>query len=230
MIKCAIFDMDGTLVDSMPMWRDITYEYAKFKGITAEEGLHHQMNRLSLKQCAELYISLGANGSTDEVIDELSQFAYRGYCEKVDEKPHAAEFVRLLHENGVKTAVATASVAEGVKAALVRLGMADSIDLILTCADVGKSKEYPDIFLRCAEHFGAAPTECVVFEDSAHAIQTAKAAGFPVVSVTDSISMDGGDIRAEANRCISDYTELINELSPPEDDDFYKALARAANK
>lgn len=232
MIKCAVFDMDGTLVDSMPMWRDITYEYAELKGIKAEDGLHHKMNRLSLEQCAELYIALGAKGTVEEVTRELGELAYRDYRDHVEQKPHAAEFLKLLHDNGVGVAVATASIADGVKAALAHNGMAEHVDLVLTCSDVGKSKESPDIFLKCAEHFGAAPNECVVFEDSAHAIKTAKEAGFPVVAIADNISMDGGSealsaIRTVSDRCISDYIELIRELAPPEDDDFHGALSRA---
>ncbi len=224
MIRCAIFDADGTLIDSMPMWRDITYEYAASKGIQAPEGLHRTLNRLSMEQCAQYYQSLGASGSIGQIVEELAEWAYRGYCERVSPKPHAAEFVRLLHENGVKTAVATASHADGVRAALERAGILPYIDFLTTCMEVGKSKEHPDIFLRCAAMFGASPRESVVFEDSAYALQTAKSAGFPIVAIADSISMDGNcpqdtaqGIQALANRCITDYGELISELCPPEE-------------
>lgn len=233
MIKCAIFDADGTLIDSMPMWKEITYEYAAFKGIDAPEGLHRTLNRLSMEQCADYYISLGAIGSREQVVRELAEWAFRGYRERVREKPGAAEFLRLLHENGVKTAVATASHAEGVKAALERCGILPFVDRILSCAQVGKGKDHPDIFLTCARAFGALPKEAVVFEDSAYALRTAKAAGFPVVAVADPISMDGGgegesprEIRDLADRCIPDFTELIRELTPPEDD-FTASLTRA---
>lgn len=232
MIKCAIFDADGTLIDSMPMWRDITYEYAASKGIQAPDGLHRTLNRLSMEQCAEYYRSLGASGSREQVMTELAEWAFRGYRDRVKPKPHAVEFVRLLHENGVGVAVATASHADGVKAALENCGLLPCVDFLTTCTEVGKSKEHPDIFLRCSAVFGASPGESVVFEDSAYALRTAREAGFPVVAVEDGISMDGGleqespeAIRAVSNRCIRDYGELIRELAPPEDD-FSGALFR----
>lgn len=232
MINCAIFDADGTLIDSMPMWRDITYEYAAFKGIQAPEGLHDTLNRLSMEQCADYYIRLGASGSREQVMRELADWAFRGYRDRVEEKPHAGEFLRLLHENGIRIAVATASHADGVKAALDRCGMLPWVDLILSCTQVGKSKESPDIFLECAERLDASPRESVVFEDSAYALRTAKLAGFPTVAVEDGISMGGEeesrDIRRLANRCISDYSVLIRELVPPEDG-FCEALSRTVN-
>lgn len=123
MIRCCIFDADGTLLDSMPMWRDITYEYAQQKGIHAPEGLHRTLNRLSLEQCAAYYQGLGVAGTVEEIAQELSQCALEGYRTRVPEKPHAGEFLRLLQENHIHIAVATASNREGVLAALDRLGM-----------------------------------------------------------------------------------------------------------
>ena len=226
-IHCAVFDADGTLLDSMPMWRDITYEYAAFKGISAPEGLHRTLNRLSMEQCAEYCRSLGASGTTEQVLAELEDWAYRGYCDRVQPKPHALEFVRLLRENGVKIAVATASYGDGVRKALERSGIFPYVDYFTTCTEVGKGKEHPDIFLRCAEECGASPAETVVFEDSAYALRTAREAGFAAVAVADGISMDGGrpeetaaGIAALADRCIADYEELIRELTEPGEEKF----------
>lgn len=233
MIKCAIFDADGTLLDSMPMWRDITYEYPASKGVSVPDGLHRTMNRMSMGQCAELYRQLGVPGSAEEVERELAAWTLMGYRERVGEKPRAGEFLKLLHENGVKIAVATASHEEGVRAALDRLGMLSFVDCMFTCTQVGKSKEQPDIFLRCAGEFSAKPSKSVVFEDSFYALRTAKAAGFPIVAVEDGISGDGGisqetpeAICALADRYIKSYGELIAELTPPEDD-FSGALRRS---
>ena len=223
-IRCAVFDADGTLLDSMPMWRDITYEYAAFKGISAPEDLHRTLNRLSMEQCAEYCRSLGVSGTAEEILAELNDWAYRGYRDRVQPKPYAVEFVRLLRENNIKTAVATASYGDGVREALERSGIFPYVDHFTTCTEVGKGKEHPDIFLRCAEECGASPAETVVFEDSAYALRTARDAGFATVAVADSISMDGGiaeetaaGVAALADRCIFDYGELIRELADLEE-------------
>ncbi|MGI6254351.1 MAG: HAD family hydrolase [Acutalibacter sp.] len=224
MIRCCIFDADGTLLDSMPMWRDITYAYAESKGITAPEGLHNTLNRLSLEQCAQHYQKLGVSGSLGQIVEELGQFALEGYRSQVEEKPGAGEFLRLLWENRIPIAVATASNQEGVSLALERLGMLPRVSCFVTCTQVGRSKEHPDIFLRCAQEFGAAPGESVVFEDSAYAIRTAREAGFPVVAVEDAISIQGkGESETReglarlANLVIGDYHQLIRLLTPAED-------------
>ena len=102
--------------------------------------------------------------------------------------------------------------------------MQSFVDRFVTCGEVGKSKEHPDIFLHCAGKFGAAPEESVVFEDSAYAIRTARNAGFPVVAVEDPISQQGkgeGETREGIARLsdfyLRDYEELIQALTPPED-------------
>lgn len=224
MIRCCVFDADGTLLDSMPMWRDITYEYAEQKGVHAPAGLHNTLNRLSLEQCAQHYQGLGVRGTVEEIVKELGQCALEGYRTRVPEKPHAREFLQLLQENRIPVAVATASNRKGVLLALERLGMLPLVDYFTTCTEVGKSKEHPDIFTTCAAQFGAAPQETVVFEDSAYAIRTARAAGFPVVAVEDAISTQGktGDETREglarlANLVIADYGQLIGRLTPAED-------------
>ena len=225
MIKCAIFDADGTLLDSMEMWREITYDILRDRKLPVVEGLHHVMNKLSVEQCAQKYIELGVKGSVNEVVDIIIDYAMDGYRALVPEKPHALDFVRLLHENEIRTAVATASDRKGVAAALERLGFMRYVDVLLSCPEVGKSKEHPDIFLRCAESLGASVEESVVFEDSYYALRTAKNAGFAVIAVEDGSAEPAARelLKREGARYISDYAQLIEELTPPEDD-FAEAL------
>lgn len=214
-IKCVIFDVDGTLLDSMSMWNTITYDYAALKKIDAPEDLSRQMNARSLRQCAELYKELGAAGTADEITEEIIQMASERYRLSIEEKPGACDFLKALKENGIHTALATASHVTAMKPALERTGMLPYIDYALSCEDLGISKEHPDIFLACAAKFGAQPHECVVAEDSLYSAKTAKSAGFCLIGVEDACHSEENRaaLRAISDRYISDFRQLVAELT-----------------
>lgn len=214
-IKCVIFDVDGTLLDSMPMWNAITYDYAAFKKIEAPEGLSRRMNSLSMHQCAACYQSLGAEGTVEEIVAELAAMAAERYRDAVRAKPGAAEFVRALRENGIHTALATASHVDSMAPALEREGLLPYLEYAVSCADLGKSKEEPDLFLACAARFGAEPQECVVAEDSLYSAQTAKNAGFCLLGVEEPCHPEESRaaLRAISDRYITDYRQLVAELT-----------------
>lgn len=215
-IRAAIFDVDGTLVDSMGMWDTITFAYAEKKQIEAPEDLSRIMNTLSSEECAAYYKKLGAAGSEAEIFAELMDMAREGYRLYVPEVAGAAAFIRTLYENGIHCAVATASDLGALLPALDRLGIAPYIESVESCTTIGKSKAFPDIYLKCAADFGLSPSECVVFEDAPHAAETAKNAGFSVCGVLDGVWDEEATraLTAASDRCIRDYAELLSELCP----------------
>lgn len=219
-IRAVIFDADGTLVDSMPMWNRITYDYADFKGVYAPPGLSKKLNAMCLEQCAAYYREeLGVSGSIGDIVAEIVGMAREKYRTQVPEIPGAADFVRVLHERGIRTAVATASDLESLRPALERLGILPYIDVMESCTTIGKSKESPDIYIKCAADFGAEPEDCVVFEDALYAVRTAKKAGFSVVGVFDPTQTESerAEFLSLCDRCIESYGVLLGELLPPED-------------
>ena len=131
----------------------------------------------------------------------------------------AAAFLKALSERHIPAAVATASDIASLRPAVDRLDMSPYISVIESCTTIGKSKEHPDIYLKCAADLKAAPHETVVFEDALYAAKTAKAAGFSVIGVLSEAVEEGDRIALQklCDRCITDYTALLGELLPPED-------------
>lgn len=187
-----IFDVDGTLLDSMKMWNSITFEYAEEKGVYCPPETSKLMNSMSMAQCAEHYINvLGVKGSVEEVVEEIAEMSRERYRHTVPEVPGAAKFVRELHEKGVKIALATASDMASLRPALERVGIWEYVDFAVTCQEMSTTKESPQIFLRCAEEFDLEVSECMVAEDALYAAKTAKNAGFYLLGVRESCHPEG---------------------------------------
>ncbi|MBO5253013.1 MAG: HAD family phosphatase [Clostridia bacterium] len=213
-IRAAIFDADGTLVDSMPMWNRITYDYADFKGIYAPPGLSKVMNAMCLEQCAAYYKEkLGAEGTVEEIIAEIVEMSAEKYRTSIPEIENASAFLCMLKRENIRTALATASTLSTLTPALSRLGMIENLDVLESCTTIGKSKEHPDIYLKCALDLGVSPGECVVFEDALYAVRTAKNAGFPVVGLlTASLSVEEeAEFRRICDLCIPNYTAFVSD-------------------
>ena len=210
-IRAAIFDVDGTLLNSTPMWNKLTFAFAEKMGIAAPDDLFRTLNSLSLEQCAAYY--------HDVLHEGIIALAREGYAKEVPEITGAAAFLKALSERHIPAAVATASDIASLRPAFDRLDMSPYISVIESCTTIGKSKEHPDIYLKCAADLNAAPHETVVFEDALYAAKTAKAAGFSVIGVL-SEAVEGSDriaLQKLCDRCITDYTALLGELLPPED-------------
>ena len=206
-IRAAIFDVDGTLLNSTPMWNKLTFAFAEKMGIAAPDDLFRTLNSLSLE------------GTVEEIHEGIITLAREGYAKEVPEITGAAAFLKALSERHIPAAVATASDIASLRPAFDRLDMSPYISGIESCTTIGKSKEHPDIYLKCAADLKAAPHETVVFEDALYAAKTAKAAGFSVIGVLSEAVEESDRIALQklCDRCITDYTALLGELLPPED-------------
>lgn len=211
-IRAAVFDVDGTLLDSMPMWHDIDFVYAARKGFAVTPEMIRALDGTHLPDCAKYFQEkCGVTDTAEEIIAEILELAREAYAREVPEIPGAGSFLRSLKDRGVPAAVATASDVSTLWPAMERLGMDALIGTTLCCDDVGKGKNFPDIYLQCAGTLGAAPAECAVFEDALYAAKTAKTAGFITVGVlTGELSEQEKQEFAEVcDLCISDYRDLL---------------------
>lgn len=185
-IEGAIFDLDGTLMDSMFIWDTIGEDYLRSRGVTPRENLRETFKSMSLLQAARYYRrEYGLEESEIEIMAGVNAQIAHYYEGVVRAKPGAAELLRALSRRGARLCVATATDRPLVEAALARNGLSGYFERVFTCTEVGAGKDRPDIYHLARECLGTKPEATYVFEDALYALRTAKAAGYPVVGVYD---------------------------------------------
>lgn len=210
MIRAAIFDLDGTILDSMGIWGQIDVEFLGNRGIRPPEDYQAAITPMAPADAAAYTIErFGLDNTPQELMDEWYEMAFRHYRDDIPLKPFAYDFIQRLYVKGFKIAIATSSYKEMVEAALARTGLSSMIELIVTSADVGKSKHEPDIYLRCAKLLGVQPTECIVYEDITEGVNAARGAGFLTVGVYEPAYYDTDGLRRAAGSFIHSYAELL---------------------
>ena len=208
----VIFDMDGTLIDSMRYWRTIGQEYLEAHAIPGDHTeLLQRVENMSMLESAELFQQeFDLPDTPYEIAEEMEDMIAMHYLTDIELKPGAAEYLRRLREDDVWLCVATATPTPLAHACLERLGVADCFAFIVSCDDVGAGKTRPDIFLECAWRFGAEPFEIAVFEDAHYAARTAKSLGFYVIGVYDADSADRWDeMQQICDETITGWDELL---------------------
>lgn len=186
MIKGAIFDIDGVLLDSMGIWDDLGARYLRSLDKIPEEGLNKILFSMSMEQGAEyLNEHYGLNKSVKETVDGIGRMLEDYYFYEVLLKPGAKEVLEFLKSKNIKMAAATSSPRTHIEKALSRNGLLGYIDKIYTTSEVGVSKHSPDIYNLAADFLKTKSEETLVFEDSLYALKTAKEAGFVTVGVFD---------------------------------------------
>ncbi len=183
----AIFDMDGTLTDSMGFWRGVGGEYLESRGITDyPENLWAIMGEMTMLESAgELIRRFGLSDTPQAVIDGMNDLMARHYARDVPLKPGVDALLAELAGRGVSMCVASATDEALVRSCLGRLGVLDRFEFVLSCESLGAGKDRPDIYLEAARRFGCRPEEAAVYEDALYAARTAARAGFYVVGVYD---------------------------------------------
>ena len=184
--KGLIFDVDGTLLDSMPMWKRLDVEYLSSLGLIPEPDFQNMVKMMTMLDAAR-YINnyFGLDKEPEVIAKEIQDIAYSYYENELLIKKGAFELLAELKKRGYKMVVGTANEYDMCKSALVRNNVMDFFEDLVTCSMVGCSKERPDVYLLACEKMGLSMEDCVIFEDSYFAINTATKAGFSVIGVYD---------------------------------------------
>ena len=206
MIKGAIFDFDGTLVDSMFIWDTFGEDYLRTLGKEPKENLTETFKTFTLEQAAEYYREhYGVALSVNEIVDDINEMVAEIYRTKVTLKDGVREFLEALKSKGVQMCVATVTDRPIVEDVLCNLGIRDFFTEIFTCAEVGYNKETPHIYRAALEVLGTSKEETVVFEDALHALITAKKDGFKVAAVYDRHERHQTQMKENGDYYITDF-------------------------
>ena len=189
--KAAIFDVDGTLIDSMCIWWDAGELYLKQLNIEAEEELAEKLFSMSLEASAD-YIKENYHipRTRECIVEGIVKIVEHAYFYDVPLKSGVTQVLKKLKEHQIPMVIATSSNRGVVEAALKRLDIIDYFEKIYTCTEVGNGKDQPDIYVQAAEYLDEKPEDIWVFEDSLYAANTAKTAGFQLVGVYDESCKD----------------------------------------
>ena len=209
-IKAVIFDLDGTLIDSMGIWKGIDIEYLGARGLELPDDLQRSIEGMSFSETANYFKErFQLSDTIDEIKAAWNRMAWDKYSKEILFKTGAKEFVHYLRENGIKTGIATSNSTELVKAVLGNHNMENQFDSIRTSCEVSKGKPAPDIYELVAKDLGVEPSECLVFEDIPQGIMAGKNAGMKVCAVEDSYSALVADKKRElSDYYINDYFEI----------------------
>lgn len=205
-IKCAIFDFDGTLFDSMHIWDNVAKSYLRSLKIEPKPSLNEDVKTMSLYQSAcflkrEYDLAL----CVEDIILGINNMVERFYLYEVLPKSGVAQFLDELKTAGVSMCIATATDRYLIESALKRCELKEYFDMIFTCGEVGSGKDEPEIYRTAMEHFGARRSETLVFEDAMYAIKTAKADGFLVVGVADESEKQQDKVRGLSDCYIESF-------------------------
>ena len=189
-IQGAIFDMDGTLVDSLGSWDDFIKFFEDKYSLKFDHDhnadLLRQFRTIPINEVAEIvHEKFGIGDSAETIANELFERLELFYRTKVKCKEDIPEFLKGLSEKGVAMCIASATNPELIRVVLKRCGIDRYFSEIVSCEDVGKNKSFPDVFFAALERLGTKKEETWVFEDSITALKTAKNAGFSTVGVFD---------------------------------------------
>ncbi len=209
--KAVIFDLDGTLIDSMWMWESIDVEYLGKFGIGYEKDIQEQIEGMSFSETAIYFKErFHIPDTLEQMKNDWDQLAYEKYRNEVPLKKGALAFLNYLKQRGIKMGIATSNSKTLVEVVLEKHQISSYFDSIHTACEVKKGKPAPDIYLLVARELEVNPKDCLVFEDVPQGIMAGKNAGMTTCAVEDAFSVEQRKIKKEiADYYIESYEELL---------------------
>ena len=210
-IKAVLFDLDGTLVESMSMWGDIDVDYLKKFHIPVPEGLQKAIEGLSMYQTAVYFKeNFAIEDSLEDIMDEWNRMAYKKYTTEIPLKPGVRAFLDVLKSKNIPCGIATSNSRILTEAILKSHQVENYFSVMVTGDEITNGKPDPEVYLEAARKLGVAPEHCLVFEDIPFGIMAGKRAGMTVCAVEDDYSMNDMEEKIRvADFYIKSYEELL---------------------
>lgn len=210
-IEGAVFDLDGTLLDSSWVWEKVDEKFLGDRGFQVPDDYVDEISPLGAERAAVYTIErFGLNEDKDDIVREWIEMAKKEYATEIVCKPYAKEFLEELHKLNIKMAVATSSDRELFMKTLEREGILKYFQKIVTVDEVERGKGYPDIYEEAARRIKVNPHKCLVFEDILAGVTGASLGEFNVVAVFDEKSKHNWEkIKSISKYSINDYKELL---------------------
>lgn len=210
--KGAIFDLDGTIIDSLSVWEDIDRKFFEKRNIIMPLDYISKVNSMSFEDSVIYTIErFNLKESKEDIIRELNEMVIYEYSYNIKLKPNVKEYLRKLKKNNIKIGLATMSSKDLYEPVLKNNKIYDYFDTFTTIKEVGKDKNHPDVYLLAAKRLGLNPCECIGFEDILIGINTLKKAGFKTIGVYDKYSVENlEEIKRSCDKFINDFKELLD--------------------
>lgn len=210
--KAVIFDLDGTLVDSMWIWKEIDIRFLGKYGITVPEGLNDALEGFSFRETAVYFKEhFPLPLSIEEIMDTWNQMASQMYIHEIPLKDGAREFISMLKQQKYSLGIATSNSRELTKACLKANGIMDAFDYICTSNEVPKGKPEPDVYLHAARNLNVEPEQVLVFEDIPYGLMAGNRANMTTCAVKDPYSERVMEQKLQlADYYIESYYDVLN--------------------
>lgn len=210
-MKGAIFDLDGTLIDSTGVWKQIDIDFLGARGFDVPDDYAAYIAPLGVEETAGYTKKrFGLADTVDDIIKEWYDMALDAYSYKIRLKSGVEKYLAKLKNKGIKLSIATASDLRLVVPVLKNNKILDLFENITTIKEVKRGKGFPDIYIKSADKMNLKPEECAVFEDIIQGVKGAKSGGFYTIGVHDEGSAgDREDMVKHADRFIENFEELI---------------------
>lgn len=209
-MKYALFDCDGTLLDSMPMWINLATDVLASYGVDLPREAERETASMSHEDAAKFYADTFLDGKgAEELAKTFSDTLERNYSEVLQLKPHVREVLDQLRAKNIPMAVASSTDAYLLEMCLKRLGLRDHFLFVQTVDNSGFSKNSDEYFQLAAKNLGCVPGDILFFDDALYALERAKKNGLMTVAVQDDTQMDhDAEIRAVGDYYINDFADI----------------------